>query len=450
MKKSIISVLLCFTLCLALIPATDCVKVSAAGQITRLDVTVGEPELGKPFDYNPVIDSDFGNAVSTRGTCWRRIAKADYNEMYFDWEELTEDSVAEEGYYYYIEIRIGTDANHSFIDIPSNPSYSVNGRTDDSVIYMFINTGWVYISAVFNPIGEESPVTPKEITNITATVTKPESGKTLDGSFTCTADVPEAINHCYFRWTMVAKDKYNGAATENDAWEFPGFGDTVKENYYYIPDLYIALNAGFKVTDATTGTINGIAHDSSFGKLNQKTGTNDEYSAYLTVVFDTIAASQDDDDNSNDNSNENNNPPVSNADTPVYVIVVLPASESEDKGNDNEAPSEATETENNIEDEVTGLEVPETEIPAALPETEPSETTVPETEVPAEEVPADTSETETAADISEEATVDIPEAEVPAALPKTGTIAVGLLYGIGAIGLAAGGALLRRSKHNKD
>lgn len=451
---------MCLALCLSLIPAGLRVKAADETIIIKISATIKKPESGKTFDYAPTITTNIENGASVRVYDWYRIAKANYTgNIYEDeWETIDDyNYTAEEGYYYRVSLVAETKSTYSF---RGQVTCSVNGSTGKVV--EFSNPSRVDFDAIFSPLEDGAEVKCTEVTDFTATITAPKLGEKIDFKFVCSTNPDGAISEAVVMWYKQKEDDHN----DNSAWFVPVVeGDIAEEGFYYEAAITISLKDIFTVSKTATYTINDREPDAweavsgsicafciYFDPLKSTDGGDtgstvidgddngstvidgdDNGSTIIdgddtgnTVIDgdDTGSTSSEDDDNNAPLGGGDvfNNIPVddgdNNNDAPAYVPVVLPAAEPEVNVNDNETPAAAPET------------------PA---------------EDKADETPAETEgATETEAADPEVTEIEVVETEVPEALPKTGTLAVGLFYGIGAACLAAGGTLLRRGKRKED
>ena len=75
-----------------------------------------------------------------------------------------------------------------------------------------------------------------------------------------------------------------------DNWVVMASDETFTTGYYYSVDMYFNPNEGYKLTESTTGTVNGKPHDSTYGNVFDEGFSNyGNYGAYLRGLFEPLA-----------------------------------------------------------------------------------------------------------------------------------------------------------------
>ena len=125
--------------------------------VSNIAVTLDEPALGKTPDFSPEFTANPDGSVSLDDCFWYKISKDDYTGTNEDeWDEIYEDDVFEEGYYYSVDLYFIPNENYS---LNEEISATVNGKPHDdtygSVYDEFF--GVAYVSGVFDPL--EPPCT---------------------------------------------------------------------------------------------------------------------------------------------------------------------------------------------------------------------------------------------------------------------------------------------------
>lgn len=120
----------------------------------------------------------------------------------------------------------------------------------------------------------------KVVNNIAVTFTAPELGATPDYSpeYVSTPENGVKYNEDYptCTWYKIAKADFKG--TDEDPWDEMESGEAFKTGYYYLVDMFLDTNLGYKISETTTGTVNGMPlyNDIYYGENN---------SAYLCGMF---------------------------------------------------------------------------------------------------------------------------------------------------------------------
>lgn len=123
----------------------------------------------------------------------------------------------------------------------------------------------------------------KVVNNIAVTFTAPELGATPDYSpeYVSTPENGVKYNEDYptCTWYKIAKADFKG--TDEDPWDEMESGEAFKTGYYYLVDMFLDTNLGYKISETTTGTVNGMPlyNDIYYGENN---------SAYLCGMFVTL------------------------------------------------------------------------------------------------------------------------------------------------------------------
>lgn len=120
----------------------------------------------------------------------------------------------------------------------------------------------------------------KVVNNIAVTFTAPELGATPDYSpeYVSTPENGVKYNEDYptCTWYKIAKADFKG--TDEDPWDEMESGEAFKTGYYYLVGMFLDTNLGYKISETTTGTVNGMPlyNDIYYGENN---------SAYLCGMF---------------------------------------------------------------------------------------------------------------------------------------------------------------------
>ena len=131
--------------------------------------------------------------------------------------------------------------------------------------------------------GDLAPSTP--VTNIAATVTAPALGQKPDYAPVIVANPADSVDLEVVYWCKIAAADFTG--TDEDDWVVMASDETFTTGYYYSVDMYFNPNEGYKLTESTTGTVNGKPHDSTYGNVFDE-GFSD-YGAYLRGLFVPLA-----------------------------------------------------------------------------------------------------------------------------------------------------------------
>ena len=120
----------------------------------------------------------------------------------------------------------------------------------------------------------------KVVNNIAVTFTAPELGATPDYSpeYVSTPENGVKYNEDYptCTWYKIAKADFKG--TDEDRWDEMESDEAFKTGYYYLVGMFLDTNLGYKISETTTGTVNGMPlyNDIYYGENN---------SAYLCGMF---------------------------------------------------------------------------------------------------------------------------------------------------------------------
>ena len=131
--------------------------------------------------------------------------------------------------------------------------------------------------------GDLAPSTP--VTNIAATVTAPALGQKPDYALVIVANPADSVDLKEVYWCKIAAADFTG--TDEDDWVVMASDETFTTGYYYSVDMYLNPNEGYKLTESTTGTVNGKPHDSTYGNVFDEEFSN--YGAYLRGLFEPLA-----------------------------------------------------------------------------------------------------------------------------------------------------------------
>ena len=129
-----------------------------------------------------------------------------------------------------------------------------------------------------------APRTP--VTNIAATITAPELGATPDYHPVFTSTPADSVELDEITWYKIAIADFTG--TYEDVWDEMETDEAFTTGYYYSVDMYFNPNDGYKLTESTTGTVNGKPHDSTYGNVFDEESSYD--GAYLCGLFEPLAA----------------------------------------------------------------------------------------------------------------------------------------------------------------
>ena len=131
--------------------------------------------------------------------------------------------------------------------------------------------------------GDLAPSTP--VTNIAATVTAPAIGATPDYHPVYASTPENGVQMHEITWFKIAAADFTGRNEDN--WVAMASDETFTTGYYYSVHMYFNPNEGYKLTESTTGTVNGKPHDSTYGNVFDE-GFSD-YGAYLRGLFVPLA-----------------------------------------------------------------------------------------------------------------------------------------------------------------
>lgn len=120
----------------------------------------------------------------------------------------------------------------------------------------------------------------KVVNNIAVTFKAPELGATPDYSpeYVSTPENGVKYNEDYptCTWYKIAKADFKG--TDEDHWDEMESGEAIKTGYYYLVEMFLDTNIGYKISETTTGTVNGMPlHNDIYCGENNR--------AYLCGVF---------------------------------------------------------------------------------------------------------------------------------------------------------------------
>ena len=111
--------------------------------------------------------------------------------------------------------------------------------------------------------GDLAPSTP--VTNIAATVTAPALGQKPDYDPVIVANPADSVDLEEVFWCKIAAEDFTG--TDEDDWVVMASDEAFTTGYYYSVHMYFNPNEGYKLTESTTGTVNGKPHDSTYGNV---------------------------------------------------------------------------------------------------------------------------------------------------------------------------------------
>ena len=131
--------------------------------------------------------------------------------------------------------------------------------------------------------GDLAPSTP--VTNIAATVTAPALGQKPDYAPVIVANPADSVDLEEVYWYKIAVADFTGK--DEDDWDEMKADEVFEDGYYYSVDMYFNPNEGYKLTESTTGTVNGKPHDSTYGNVFGEKFSN--YGAYLRGLFEPLA-----------------------------------------------------------------------------------------------------------------------------------------------------------------
>ena len=131
--------------------------------------------------------------------------------------------------------------------------------------------------------GDLAPSTP--VTNIAATVTAPALGQKPDYAPVIVANPADSVDLEEVFWCKIAAEDFTGRNEDN--WDAMALDETFTTGYYYSVYMCFNPNEGYKLTESTTGTVNGKPHDSTYGNVFGEKFSN--YGAYLRGLFEPLA-----------------------------------------------------------------------------------------------------------------------------------------------------------------
>ena len=177
--------------------------------VSNIAVTLDEPALGKTPDFSPEFTANPDGSVSLDECFWYKISEDDYTGTNEDeWDEIYEDDVFEEGYYYSVDLYFIPNENYS---LNEEISATVNGKPHDdtygSVYDEFF--GVAYVSGVFDPL--EPPCT----LTVPFTTTVKLGGNAAPGETVFTLEIVDANagEETYADVTVSASVTTNGAGS---------------------------------------------------------------------------------------------------------------------------------------------------------------------------------------------------------------------------------------------
>ncbi|MGN0699795.1 MAG: choice-of-anchor J domain-containing protein, partial [Oscillospiraceae bacterium] len=244
------------------------------GQISAIQANITEPKIGEtPATTATFTTEPAGGLADSTEVYWQKVAEADFKgEETTGWTYLEEDEKFEFGYYYLVNMPLELNPGFKFGGTVTSKinDYTADGTYDGS--YQSI---WALI-----------PPIEIEITNIAATITKPEIGATPDFDPVVTFDPENSAyvdsNGVY--WAKIAKADYTGNAA-TDEWFAVGKTEKFEAGYIYSVEISMSTEDGYKVGDECTGTINGEPHDDYWGPF-----FDDPYAPYLFMRFEAKTA----------------------------------------------------------------------------------------------------------------------------------------------------------------
>ena len=128
--------------------------------------------------------------------------------------------------------------------------------------------------------GDLAPSTP--VTNIAATVTAPALGQKPDYAPVIVANPADSVDLEEVFWCKIAAEDFTGRNEDN--WDAMALDETFTTGYYYSVYMHFNPNEGYKLTESTTGTVNGKPHDSTYGELYEE----GDSAAYLCGLFEPL------------------------------------------------------------------------------------------------------------------------------------------------------------------
>ena len=116
------------------------------------------------------------------------------------------------------------------------------------------------------------------VTNIAATVTAPALGQKPDYAPVIVANPADSVDLKKVDWCKIAAADFPG--TDEDDWDKMASDETFTTGYYYSVNMYFDTNDGYKMSESTTGTVNGMHHDDTYGGVYDS-----DSAAYLCGLF---------------------------------------------------------------------------------------------------------------------------------------------------------------------
>ena len=188
-------------------------------QVSKIAVTLDEPALGKTPDFSPEFTANPDGSVSLDECYWYKISVADFTGTDEDeWDEIYEDDVFEEGYYYSVDLWfVPNEENYFFND---QMTATVNGKPHDDT-YGSVYEGefdWAYVSGVFGPLEPQYTLT------VPFTTTVKLGGNTAPGETTFELAIVDANTdeENYADVTVSGSVTTNGAGDYHGAMTFTG------------------------------------------------------------------------------------------------------------------------------------------------------------------------------------------------------------------------------------
>lgn len=145
-------------------------------EVTKIDATITEPELGKTPDQNPTVVTDPENSTKLFGVTWYRIPEAEYDSEEGEWETIEdEDYQFEKGYYYSVSLwYYPLNENYVFAE---DVAGSLNGKSDEDITAS--SQGLVVLTMDFKPLTEKK-VEPAKKTPAAKTVKAAKTGDSMN------------------------------------------------------------------------------------------------------------------------------------------------------------------------------------------------------------------------------------------------------------------------------
>ena len=122
--------------------------------VSNIAVTLDEPALGETPDFEPKFTAIPAGSVKLDECLWYKISEDDYTGTDQDyWDDMYEDDVFEEGYYYSVDLYFTPNENYS---LNEGISATVNGKPHDDTYGLVYDEGYAeaeaYVSGVFGPL----------------------------------------------------------------------------------------------------------------------------------------------------------------------------------------------------------------------------------------------------------------------------------------------------------